>query len=229
LFEKPATYTVLIKVQMTDPEGYVKYFMLGSQIGVVIDGDSEESSNNINVLTHAIIARLQQYWHQYDGKSIQGIQIMYIVNNSNLIYKVADPKSITIDLNKEETKELIQIGQVRDKFLLLPISFNDAIYGKVINSKICEGGVVKSLMIDEVNFVDCVKRMQKLSKKMFEGFSSDTMFYYSKKKGLSDRIIVVRYTKKEKYEFEKRIDIYTVDGVIIQENIVDKGEGLPLG
>lgn len=156
------------------------------------------------------------------------VPIVGVENKSNLEYKITVPKNITpsgLGLNKD----LIKISSIGPKFNSLPISFNDSIYGKELDVKICENGVIKSLMIKDKDFIKDVKRMRKWVHKDFEGFREDTRFYYDIKVPSLPRIVVVRYIKKDKNEFKKSIDIYTEGGVIIQENIVDEAYNLPEG
>lgn len=211
------TYSLLIKVQYTNIEGYTLYCMLDEQMGIVYD--SKESIKEIIANRFSKLEdKLEYYMSQYDAVDINLIQIMYVVNNSFDHLRIKNINKELLDkniVNIKETKKLFNNN-------LLPLSSNEIYYGKPLSFEVnSTGQFVSSLYIGEIDFISRVKKQsfaeEGAYKKPNIEFESNTRFYLYTTK---DKEYVI--TVRDLYENKTIKEVYNKLGYKVIANVIDE-------
>lgn len=207
------TYSLLIKVQYTNVEGDILYFMLSEQIGIVYNN----KSNIRDVISNRfedIQDKLTDYMIRYNGVEVNLIQIMYVVNNSY-------PKLRLKNINKEILdKNIVNTKETRKMFSnsLLPLSSNENYYGKILDFNVDSTKLtVSSLYVGNINFIQLVKELSEGKNSIFKEFESSTRFYLYSING-KEYIITVKDIGIGKTIKE----VYNLSGFKVISNVIDE-------
>lgn len=214
------TYSIIIKVRGKLGDGNTSYFMpLERQVGFHYS-DESDVNERLKAIFYQLYTRIIYYEDLYELISIDILQFGYVVN--------VQPENLKIkNINKEYLdKDLVKVGLVKstynDKYL--PITIDESYYGKPIKPEIDESkGIVKSLSVDGIDFLEKIRIRSEQLKYQFEDFDYKTRFYLYTNRVGGKYIISVNDTG-EKGSVK---NVYDLNGgrVInkVEDSIVDVG------
>lgn len=185
--------------------------MLDEQFGVYFT-ESDDVKDLLYKRFETLCDRLEFYISKYNADFVTLIQVMYVVNNSLQKFRLKNINKVSLD------KNIINVTKTKmnfsDKFL--PLSTNEIFYGKRLSfetSKNC----VSNLIINDIDFLDLIKKVCELNNKPFIPFSDKTRFYFYVIKD-KQYVIVVRDIDANK----SRKDVYNMHGFNILNNVIDE-------
>jgi hypothetical protein len=205
------TYSVLVKVQLVNEEGFTFFCMLDEQFGInytkSLDFDKVLSNRYYTLST-----RLQFYLNKYNAEKVLLIQVMYIVNNSFEELRLKNINKVTLD------KNIANIKQTKLNFSdnLLPLSTNEFYYGKLLTYDVDKSRLYVS-SIHDIDFISKVREDHISKNKPFKEFSINTRFYHYVVKG-KEYIITV----KDISDNISIKEVYNMYGFKVLNNVIDE-------
>lgn len=224
LLVRGSTYSLLIRFN------YVKndislFSMLGPQIGICTDGSEyeDEMRQTFEDVRSTIKSRLDFYREKYRFKSIQAIQVMYIVNDSLAELKTKNVRKIRFDKNITNVSENQRIFNEK----VLPLTTDERYYGAKLKPEI-EKGYIDKLYIEETELISLIRKHNANNNNVNKGkvddnrlfsllLKKETRFYF-RSVGADKYVIAVMDVDLGR----KCIHIFNIKGYTIVQNIEDK-------
>jgi len=212
------TYSVLVKVQMTNIDGHPIFCMLDNQFGIYYT-KSTDFDDLLNKRFETLMDRLVFYMSKYEALQINLIQVMYILNNSFEELRLKNINKVTLD------KNIINIKQVKLNFSnnLLPLSVNEIYYGKLLSFDVDKSGLYVSSIHGTgtgTSFIEKILEVYISQNKSFKEFSVNTRFYHYIIKN-KEYIITVKNINDNK----SIKDVYNMYGLKVLSNVIDEKVG----
>ena len=211
-FRHNNSYSILVKVRMTNIDEISLFCMIDDQFGVYFE-DSDYVKDILHKRFETLCDRLEFYMCKYSADKVTLIQVMYILNNSLAKLRLKNINKVYLD------KNIINVTKTKSNFSdkFIPLSINEIYYGKPISFETTNNSI-SNLIINGIDFGDLIKKEYELkNKKAFIPLSDKTRFYLY---AIKDKqyVIVIRDIDANK----SRKDVYNMHGFKVLNNVIDE-------
>lgn len=172
--------------------------------------DSDNVKDLLYKRFETICDKLEFYMSKYNAEQVTLIQVMYVINNSLLKFRLKNINKVYLD------KNIINVTKTKRNFSdnFLPLSTNEIFYGKPM--RFDRDNCTYNFIINDIDFFDLIKKEYEL-KKGFSDIYDKTRFYHYVIKD-KQYVIVVRDIDVNK----SRKDVYNMHGFKILNNVIDE-------